>query len=79
MYINNKLVLRGKCSRNFRLRKINRNTRTDGVIGLCLGLIERFGIVTHRKTLQKEAKEKQLEGTKPHIGAGLLFVPQNFS
>jgi len=57
--------------------KINKNTRTEDIIELCQELIDRFGIATRRKTLQEEAKKRELEGTKPHIVAGLLFVPRS--
>jgi len=59
--------------------KIHRNSRTEEIIELCQELIDRFGIATRRKTLQEEAKKRELEGTKPHIVAGLLFVPRNSS
>ncbi|WP_461864981.1 hypothetical protein, partial [Thermococcus sp.] len=55
--------------------KIHRNTRTEEIIELCKELIDRFGIATRRKILQEEAKKRGLKGTKPHIVAGLLFMP----
>lgn len=59
--------------------KIHKNTRTEEIIELCKELIDRFGIATRHRTLQEEAKKREVEGTKPHIVAGLLFMPQNSS
>ncbi|WP_461864822.1 helicase-related protein [Thermococcus sp.] len=59
--------------------KVHRNTRTEEIIELCKELVDRFGIAARRRTLQEEAKKRGLEGTKPHIVAGLLFVPRSSS
>ncbi|NJE08385.1 DNA helicase [Thermococcus sp. M39] len=55
--------------------KVTKRTSRDDVVNLCQELVERFGIAARRKTIKEEIKKRRMEGVKPHIVAGLLFVP----
>ncbi|ASJ00342.1 helicase-related protein [Thermococcus gorgonarius] len=55
--------------------KITKRTSRDEVINLCQELVERFGIAARRSAIKEEVKKRRTEGVKPHIVAGILFVP----
>ena len=54
---------------------VKKNTSRDKVEELCWNLVERFGIAARRKAVKEEITKRRTEGIKPHIVAGLLFVP----
>ncbi|ASJ03809.1 DNA helicase (plasmid) [Thermococcus profundus] len=55
---------------------VTKRTSRDTVINLCQELVERFGIAARRNAIKEEIKKRKTEGVKPHIVAGLLFVPE---
>jgi len=55
--------------------KVTKKTSREDVLKLCEDLVGQFKITRRRKAIKAEIKKHREEGVKPHIVAGLLFVP----
>jgi len=59
------------------LREINPNMSTDKIIEACTRLVGHYRIKVRKEEFEKKREELGEKGVKPHIVAGILFIPEN--
>ncbi len=59
------------------LREINPNMSVEKIISACERLIQKYGIPARKEELEAKKEELGAKGVKPHIVAGILFVPES--
>lgn len=58
------------------IREINPNMATDKIIKACESLITKYQLPLRKDEIEQKKEELGTKGVKPHIVAGILFVPE---
>ncbi|WP_232054773.1 helicase-related protein [Thermococcus sp. 2319x1] len=58
------------------MREVNPNMTTDKIIKACEALITKYQLPIRKEEIEQKKEELGTKGVKPHIVAGVLFVPE---